>query len=357
MNMYNETITWLEDKYIKLAGMNLPRFHQVAVNTYNFRCIVCGDSQKNDHKCRGFIFERDGKHFYYCHNCGASMKFSYFLRTHFPSLYSQYMIEYLKEAGGPIQYESSIPRANKWHPETTPYEVDPMVNTESILDLESSHPAKMYIESRKIPVMHYSRIFYTDNFFEFASEFNPERYSRDESKPKEPRILFPFRNAQNNVFAVSGRYLGDLPPEKSQLRYMTLRSGKHADFKCYGLDVYDPNVDGYCTEGMIDSLFLPNCLAFAGLGKIRKNTLPFNPEKITFVLDNEPRNRDVCSAMDSCIRLGGKVCIWPEWFSYKDINDAVMSERFTIQEIRDLIRESTYSGDVAKAKLMVWRKV
>ena len=42
---------------------------------------------------------------------------------------------------------------------------------------------------------------------------------------------------------------------------------------------------------------------------------------MTFVLDNEPRNPQICSYIEKLINMGKQVCIWPEQVAEKDIND------------------------------------
>ena len=41
------SFTYIDEKYIKLLSSYLDRFKDVGNNTYNCRCIYCGDSQKS----------------------------------------------------------------------------------------------------------------------------------------------------------------------------------------------------------------------------------------------------------------------------------------------------------------------
>jgi hypothetical protein len=80
-------------RYILAFADQLPRFHKTGSNTYEFRCIECGDSKRDAYRCRGYIYLRGGKWFYYCHNCNASTTFLRLLRRHDSFLFQQYLRE------------------------------------------------------------------------------------------------------------------------------------------------------------------------------------------------------------------------------------------------------------------------
>ena len=70
---------YIDVKYINLCSSGLDKFKQSNTNLWNFRCPICGDSQKNKNKRRGFIYEKQNKYFYRCHNCDFGATFSTFL--------------------------------------------------------------------------------------------------------------------------------------------------------------------------------------------------------------------------------------------------------------------------------------
>ena len=63
---------YIDVKYINLLSPRLDRYKvkNSSPFTANFRCPHCGDSKKNRHKARGYVFSRKGGLFYKCHNCG-----------------------------------------------------------------------------------------------------------------------------------------------------------------------------------------------------------------------------------------------------------------------------------------------
>ena len=94
---------------------------------------------------------------------------------------------------------------------------------------------------------------------------------------------------------------------------------KGVDNLIYGQERLDINKKIYCVEGPLDSLFLPNCLATAGLN--------FKELKLghIIVLDNERRNVQIVDALKKVIANGYSVCIWPDNLNEKDINEMIMN--------------------------------
>ena len=92
----------IDSKFIGLVSSRLNRFKKVKANLYNFRCPICGDSQKHKNKARGYFYAVKVNTNFKCHNCGASFSFNNFLKQFDSSLHKQYVMEKFKEgfAGG-----------------------------------------------------------------------------------------------------------------------------------------------------------------------------------------------------------------------------------------------------------------
>ena len=71
---------FVDVKYINEMSHRLSKFKKVKNNLYNFRCPICGDSQKHRNKARGYLYGVKADVNFRCHNCGASMTFSNFLK-------------------------------------------------------------------------------------------------------------------------------------------------------------------------------------------------------------------------------------------------------------------------------------
>ena len=110
------------------------------------------------------------------------------------------------------------------------------------------------------------------------------------------------------------------------------------------------------TEWPIDSLFLPNSFAVAGSDFTKlDNSIK---ENAILVYDNEPRNVEILKKIAHVIELGFTVCIWNDRRinDLKDVNDMVLNG-LTQDEILSIINECSYSGLLAKAKFMEYKKV
>ena len=60
-----------EIKYLNLLSVRLGLFKKKGDFLWNFRCPICGDSEKNKHRPKGFMFQVKGNLLYKCHNCQA----------------------------------------------------------------------------------------------------------------------------------------------------------------------------------------------------------------------------------------------------------------------------------------------
>ena len=76
---------------------------------------------------------------------------------------------------------------------------------------------------------------------------------------------------------------------------------------------------------------------------------------MTYILDNEPRNKHICAYIERLIELGKDVCIWPDHVQEKDVND--MAYRMSTRKIQKMIDENTLNGLGAKLRFQEWRKV
>ena len=83
---------------------------------------------------------------------------------------------------------------------------------------------------------------------------------------------------------------------------------------------------------------------------------PLKNKDLIFVIDNEPRNKQVIAQIEKLINNGRTVCIWPNTIDQKDINDMILNG-YTKQQLTDIIKNNSYSGIEAKLKLQQWKKV
>jgi hypothetical protein len=148
---------------------------------------------------------------------------------------------------------------------------------------------------------------------------------------------------------LQGRALSD-----SKLRYITIKIIEDGN-KLFGSNTINLDEKIYVTEGPLDSLFLPNCVATADSNlSAAANYLP--KDKLILVFDNEPRNKDIVNLMDKAIENHFNVCIWPDMMQEKDINDMVLSG-FSPEEIKDIIDTNTFVNLRAKMEFIQWKNI
>jgi hypothetical protein len=330
---------WLEEKYVNLLSSQLGRFSKRG-KAYNFRCPICGDSEKSRFKARGYIYQRSGRYWFACHNCGARKAFTTLLRDVDQTLYDEFRLESLKEMW---ESQGHTPRPTEPDPEPGPDLPAFLPGLTPVSDLPEDDPVREYVARRMIPTSFLPNLFYCKRFMEWVNTVVPDKFDDHQLKRDEPRLVIPFVDGEGRIFAVTGRSF-----KKNSIKYMTVKLDEERD-KIYGLDRVDPSRRVYVVEGPIDSLFVENSVAFAG----SSGRIPF-PDHVV-VLDNEPRNREIMRLMEKFIGEGSPVCVWPPEFRYKDINEAVMGG-FTSEDVRSLIDANTFTGLAARIKLTEYKR-
>ena len=328
---------YTEIKYLNLLSTQLDKFKRKGDTLWNFRCFLCGDSQKNKNKARGFVFAIKGDLVYKCHNCQSSMSFSKLLETMDVGLYKEYKLEKFKDSNKPRVSMGKVKRVVS----TKPVFKTNILDTLTPLDnLNNSHPAREYILNRQLPTQ---SLYYTEKFQEWTNSVKPNTFQ--DIKKDEPRIIIPFIDKEGVVFGFQGRSLSN-----TGLRYITilLQEGRP---KIFGLNTIDYERRIFITEGPFDSLLLDNGLAMAGADVNLFDGLGLGDD-VVYVYDNEPRNKQITDRIERHISDGHQIVIWPSNIEQKDINDMILAGI----PIQNLIESSVYSGLQAKLKLNDWRK-
>ncbi len=329
-------MTYIDVKYINMCSAILDKFKQKTNNLWQFRCPICGDSQQNKNKARGFIYEKGNKYFYRCHNCEFGTSFGRFLEKINPSMHREYITEQYREkkvvkSDDSISKFSFVPKFN-----------DILQGLQKLSSLEKDHPARRYLSERLIPEKYFSKLYFCTEFRKWTNKVEPNKFST--LKGDTPRLVIPFFDSSNNIIGFQGRSFDP----KDSCKYITIKL-KGVEDLIYGQERINNRKRKYCVEGPLDSLFLPNCMAMAG---IKFNV--FDLDTI-IVLDNEKRNKEIVNSLQKFITNGYSVCIWPEGVNGKDINDMILNGLST-DEIISVIDTNTYSGLQADFILSQWRK-
>jgi len=342
---------WIDQKFATLVGTQLEQFKIIKNKPYiaKFRCPICGDSQTNKFKTRGHFYEHSGRLNVKCFNCGYSTSLPKFIKTLNPVLYTEYRLEVLKDSGGEVKEEAPfVSDITKFASKRIDH-FDPFKELKKISQLRPEHPAKKYVDQRKIPPNTHYRIYYAPTYCHWVNQIIPDKFNEKILALDEPRIVFPFIDERGYVFGFTGRALS----KTTNLRYSTIILDE-SKIKVFGLETINRNKTVYVVEGPIDSLFLDNCVAMAG-SDVRLNQIA-EQNKLVVIYDNEPRNKEIVKKIDKAIEQGYNVCIWPDHISEKDINDMIQAG-LSGAAVQSIIDQNIFNGLSAKLRMQQWSKV
>ncbi len=328
---------FIDVKYINLISSRLQKFKRVKPKLYNFRCPICGDSQKNKNKARGFLYQVKNNTNFKCHNCGVSVSFANFLKDLDPQTYKQYTFEKFKDGHTGKNFVTETPEDvfSRMDSSKPKFKKKIKIDLPFAFDVPDS---KHYLESRAILS---GNFYYAENFQEFVNSIKPGSF--EHPKFGEPRIVIPLiRNEK--LIGLQGRALSTNP-----VKYLTVMLDDDEP-KIYGLDTIEKGSPVFITEGPFDSTFIRNSIAMCGADLDISNWGISNP---VWVYDNEPRNREILSRISRTIDSGDSVVIWPSNIQQKDINDMVLSGH----KVQEIVDKNTYKGLEAKLKFTTWKKV
>lgn len=343
---------YIDKSFINRVGLTLRNFSWKKETLANCSCPICGDSDKNKSKARGYFFEKGNQYLYKCHNCGHACNLNTFLKQVNPSLLKEYRLESWKDNQTHERKEEPMLKTLLFDkPKISEY----LKDCTRVDLLESDHPCKQFVIHRNIPKSDWKRLYYTKDFGSFMKRMNPATKACGE----EERLVIPFYNKNGDVVAAQGRVLNFTGESKARhtVKYITVKSDAidPSERLWYNQWNVNPKKKIYIVEGPIDSMFLKNAIAMVGAGAI--DNIPNHLKKSVgvYVLDNEPRNKQICDYMQKLIDLGKNICIWPTTVFEKDINDMIYTR--TSKEIQWIIDKNTFSGLEAKLRLQNWRKV
>ena len=317
----------IDSKYIGLVSSRLGNFKRVKSDLYNFRCPICGDSKKNKTKTRGYLYTIKADVNFRCHNCGASMTFSNFLKEIDPVVHKQYVFERFKQGrtGRGTVVEEPVFKFEA-----------PQFKTSIDLPLASTvDVSRIYLEKRKLDP---TKFYYAERFVEYV---NSHKQSLDVKE--HPRIIIPLYY-EKNLVGVQGRTLNS-----NSVKYITTIFYDEAP-KIYGLDNIRRDAPVFVTEGPFDSTFLLNSIAMCGADSDVRKWGVSNP---VWVYDNEPRSKEITERISSAIARGDSVVIWPTGIEEKDINDMILAGH----DVQSIVESNTYSGLEANLQFTTWKRI
>ena len=316
----------------------LDRFSWKTHDLGNCRCPICGDSKKKVTKKRFYFFLNEQRNGYVvkCHNCGYASSLISFVKSKYPDIYNRQTVNNLTNKDNNT-LQKPAPTKPKVKKKAAKLVLRPVSNFDEPYD---------YLKQRGLREDELKGLYFIEDFAKAVEPYDEdhERFGHD------PRIIFPFKDFNGNLFGFQGRRI-----DKGELRYITFMIPnlypQHP--KMFGMDRIDPNERVYILEGPIDSLFLPNAIASAGsdLVSCANKLQEVGCEDFVFVFDNEPRNKQISDKIEFAIEQGYNVCLLPESMTDKgkDVNDYILSG-FSREFILNEINTHTFSGLRAKVE-------
>lgn len=349
--MMNQSTLWLDTKYLNLISNRLRNFKRKGNGTYQMSCPICGDSKNDKSKARGFVFSKNGKLRYYCHNCHAPgydvPKLVKFLDQ---NLYAEYLKEKLQDNPLPktdVQLFADKMKTPVFQKNT------PLKHLKKVSLFKPDSPIKQWVNDRMIPPEYHYKLYYCPKFMTWVNETCiMDKFPEKALYYDEPRLIIPFLDQDKKLFGFQGR---SFKPD-SDLRYITIMLEEKP--KIFGLDTVCLDKSIYVVEGPLDSTFVPNCIASAG-SDLTTNLAFVDKDMSKFVVvyDNEPRNKEIVTKVHKAIEVGYKVVIWPDTVTQKDINDMVLKDNLSKEQVLTIIEQNTVSGLQAMIKFNQWKKL
>ena len=339
----------VESKYIGLISHRLRNFKRKQDYLWNFSCPICGDSKKNLHKARGYVYKKGNNLFYSCKNCGIGTSLGKLLENVDGSLYKEYVLERYKSGESGFS-NFKEPTFNVPSPRFDKLDKPKIFeHAEFCSNLSSEHFCLAYLKNRQIPKEFYSQLLFTSHYKKFIDALVP---NHGKKLIDDARVIIPFYDVYNNLIAVSGRAL---ETSDKTLRYITIRTTDSEEKLVFGMDRVSVHEPVRVVEGPLDSLFVKNCVASAdaNLAIVAEN---ISAGKKVLIFDNEPRNKEIVKLMQESIKSNHNIVIWPNTIQAKDVNEMVMSG-ISVGEIESIISSNTFNGLQAQTKFVFWKKV
>lgn len=317
-------------KFYQHAGY--PRYTK-STNTYTGGCPICREGNSWGRKSRLYYIPND--EVICCHNCG-------WYSSHINWIMEVDKISYkeLMQQVERCDYEYGIPRESNIKDKPT---VDDLPK-DSINILNSTQ--LNYYKDNKVIKDIVSMI--VDRRLNVATNKPRSLFVSLTDYTHKNRLIIPFYNHKNEcVFYQSRRIYDDGTP-----KYLSKSNGDKTLFNYNNIQSGADNV--FITEGPIDSFFIDNCVAVAGIQQKSKNSLTiqqveqfdrlFLTQRV-WVLDSQWLDQTSRLKTEELLTAGQCVFLWPSDVGtrFKDINE--MCIHFKINKVSEkYILDNTYCG-------------
>lgn len=327
------TEDYIASKFFSYCGK--PYYNRVQ-KTYQGSCPICreGTSWLKKRRCY-YVVE---KNIVCCHNCGwYSNPYNWILK-----ITGQSYIDIKKEIetfSSPISFSNTSirePIEQKDSEETLPEDSINLLDKGQI-----EYYSQNYIVKQALDLIYTRKL---DTSINRCNTF----YLSLTDKKQANRLILPFYDSDNKIIHYQTR---TILSDDNRPKYL---SKPNSEKSLFGINKVEEELEYlFITEGPIDSMFIKNGIAVAGINEsrsinytqVQKQQLNMFPlHKKIWVLDNQLVDKASKTKTKNLLDQNESVFIWPESMkSYKDINEYCIDNNTTNLDI-DFILKNTYNG-------------
>ena len=347
---------FIQKKYANSFAATMKCSSQIDNDVWNFRCPVCGDSDKDPNKARGYIYQQSQDLFYKCHNCGHSCYFNKLLKEYDPVMHRRYLTELFKHQRHPAkQKEEKEEEKLKHRPNKRIKErlsqasITKKFRHVGIIPAVESDVAIDYMKGRCIREEDFEKVYFVENYLDAVKLLKGETPDNKYHNLEQAAIAFLLYDEQGRFSGIQFRAIDK--QNKKRFHIHKMRSSAVKLF--FGNQYLKPNkAPRYVLEGAIDSLFLESAVATLGSDLL----CPFDSDDTIYVLDFDNRNKQIVKKYQKLLEYGKKVCIPDLKYSHMDINDFIL-RGYTSSQIETILEDNAVSGLIGMLRLNEWRRI
>jgi len=328
-----------------IQQLNLEGF-SIKGDKINFRCPVCGDSEKSSRKKRGWILglNSDSPRFY-CHNCSVKMSLWQFLKEVDYSVWKDYVEELNKNKLHRIYGESPkkeivIDIKTKDSSVFSKY-------LKTINELDTDHLARNYLKKRRISERHWNDIYYiSGNPYKLYNYiFDDNKYEEKANKNINHKgIVVPMINRDDKTIGFVVRFINP----NNNFRFIILYANDNNSRFFFGENKCNINDKTYIVEGLVDKLSFERDEQVVSMISANPKLDYANElfgKDVTYIFDYEMANKEIMNRIKTVIKKGFKVFLWnSKIVGCKDINDLICKYKISDKQLFDFIDKNTYIG-------------
>lgn len=328
---------YIINKFYQYAGS--PK-HNKGSNVYQASCPICREGKSWLKKKRCYYIP--SKNVIHCHNCGWHGNPVNWIME----LESCSLSDVLKESNN---YDTLILDQKENFKNKKPVSYDLPCDC---IDLENQDELSFYGTNFAVKKAH--SILEERNLLKAVNRPKKYYFTLTDFVHRN-RIIIPFYDENNKIIFYQSRKVLD---DDQKPKYLSKRNSERSLFNINNVREDIPYI--FITEGPIDSTFVKNGIALAGISESGSDTFTerqqtqiqmFPLHEHIYVLDNQWNDSTSKNKTKCLIENGKRVFLWPkEYYKFKDLNDVCVKYKLNEFPYKFILKNS-FSGMTGKIKL------